>query len=211
VVLVGGVLASALATDPVQVQTGWQQNVIAPADEMLGGLEKDRIDEEVRDQLTEVRSRLKEYSSWILYLLPASAGLGLMLILWSNILIVKILEPGFAQLEPLRSWRPPDVWFWGMVAALAATLSGVTPVIAVGLNVLLLGAGVYVLSGLSVAAYAAARWRIGGLATIGLAALIFFAGGIYLLGVLGVLDFWLDFRQRWRRADDERREPFDDV
>ncbi len=211
-ILVAGLgLVSALRLDHAAVETTWQQAVLAPTDEMLAQVgSAQNVEEDVQEQTTQFRALLKEHQAWLLYLTPAWLGLLLMFVLWSNIWVLKTLEPGFAGLEPLRNWRPPDVWFGGLILAIILTLSRITPLMAIGLNLLVIGGGIYLMSGLSLTAFSAGRWRIQSWVLVSVMALLTLSGGLPLLAVFGILDFWLDFRQRWRRADDQR-EPFDDV
>ncbi len=144
---------------------------------------------------------VKEHYLWLVYLAPAVSGVGLLLSLWVNLLVVTRLAPGFAGLAPLSTWRPPEEWIWGLIVGAVLTLTRVTPLAVVGLNLLVVGAGVYFLSGVAVGFCATRRWGIPGWMYAGGLGLLAVTGGLPYLALVGLLDFWLDFRSRWRAAE----------
>ena len=153
------------------------------------------LDEEAFSRTVEF---IKDHAVWVAYLAPGVMGLGLIFSLWVNLLVVSRLAPGLADLGSLSAWRPPETWIWGLIGAAVLALTRITPLVAVGLNLLLVGAGVYLLAGVAVGAFAARRWGVPGWAYAGILVLVALAGGLPYLVFIGLLDFWLDFRKRWR-------------
>ncbi len=174
-----------------------EASVASSMDTMVAQLEEQgrNLDEEALSRTVDF---VKAHAAWVAYLAPGVMGLGLIFSLWLNLLVVTRLAPGFAGLGNLNAWRPPEEWIWGLIGAAALTLTRVTLLVAVGLNLLIVGAGVYLLSGVAVGSVAARRWGIPGWAYAGILGLLTLLGGLPYLVFVGLLDFWLDFRKRWR-------------
>jgi len=203
----GLLISAALVTKPQEVASVWEQAVVGPFEEVLAELEEsDDVEADAQEQLEAFRTFLKEDHMWLLYVAPGFLGSLLVLVLWLNLWVSRILEPGYGGMMALPNWRPPETWFWGLLLGGFLTFAGMTPgapslLLAVGLNVLLLGASVYFLAGLSLLVFAARRVGVSQWVLLAVMVVLFISGGLPFLIMVGALDFWLDVRKRWEQRD----------
>jgi len=199
------IIASAMITDPAGVAAAWEQIIASARAEFLAQLQASAGFDETL-QVDGIRQFLTKQHLWILYLFPGSLGLVLLVMLWTNLWVVKSLEPAFAGEAPLSQWRTPEAWFWGLIGGLAMTLAGLLGdaswPLAIGINLLMLGGGIYFLSGLAVMSFVGARWGTALWLLLGLVVVFTMPGSLMGIALLGVVDFWLDLRKRWIRDDD---------
>lgn len=205
VLLSTGLVIAGLVLSPEQVMDRLRTEFVLPMQQALDEVARTgENDLETMAELDSIRKFLGEQSRWVFYLLPSLLGSSMLMTLWLNVWLVKAMEPVFGGLRPLREWRAPEVLIWAVIGAAVLILTGIEPLVAVGLNILLLGATVYLLAGLAVMGYGAFRWRIPQWLLLMVCVGMFFTGTLPVLSLVGLLDFQLDFRKRWQRSDEER-------
>lgn len=205
VLLLGGLVVAGMVSSPDAMLSQLHTEFVVPLQQALETVARSGDNDlETVAELDSIRLLLEHESRWVLYLLPSLLGSALMMTLWINVWLVKAMEPAFAGLRPLREWRAPEPLIWGVIGAAVCTLTGIEPLVALGLNGLLLGGTVYLLAGLGVMSFGAFRWRIPQWMMLMVCVGMFFTGVLPVLAVVGLLDFQLDFRQRWQRMDEEQ-------
>lgn len=199
--LLGGWVIAGFLAAPEALELRLQQDFVTPT---LAGLDELAKAEdsslETRAMIDSARAFLQQHARWVLYMVPGVMSSAILMTLWLNIWLLKVLEPGFDGLRPLRDWRPPDALIWVGVLGAILALTQVEPLMAVGLNLLLVGGTVYLLSGLGVMSFAARRWQVPQWMVLVVGIGLFFSGALPVMALLGVLDFQLDFRTRLLRS-----------
>ena len=99
------------------------------------------------------------------------------------------------RIPPFSSWSLPDYWVWGLILSLSLYLIP-GPAKGVGLNLLLIFSGLYLLQGMAISSFLLRRWHLSSPLRI----VIFFLliaqpFLILLLVILGLLDVWLNLRK----------------
>lgn len=180
-----------------------QKDVIAPlikSLEEVGSATDTDLDTQAR--LDAMADWLSMHGEWVLYLLPAVLTVAMTMTLWLNLWLLKVADPTFGGGQALRDWRAPDLLIWTAIGSVILCLTGFTPLVALGVNLLLVVAVGFMLAGLSLAAYVAWRWRLPGWTLILGLILLFISGALPFMALVGLLDYQLDFRSRWPRSDD---------
>lgn len=193
-------VATLLVQEQGEVQSVLEQGILLPLDQALEGFKQEAdADLETQVRLESFQRMLKQHGEWVLYLFPSVLGAGLLLTVWLNIWVLKVFEPGFGGAEPLREWRPPDVLIWLLLAGVLLALTQMPTLLAVGLNVLVLGATVFMISGVGVTGYTAWHFKVPQWLVLLLYVGLVLTGTLPLLAVIGLLDFQLDFRTRLKQ------------
>ncbi|MFH1415251.1 MAG: DUF2232 domain-containing protein [Elusimicrobiota bacterium] len=107
-------------------------------------------------------------------------------------------------LPPIILFRLPESYVWVMIAALILFMAGrnytennMAVLLASNTGVVILGG--YFLSGLGVVAFFMARWRISFFfRSAVMVFLLIFLRGMYLFIIFGIMDVWMNFRNKWR-------------
>lgn len=195
-----GVMAL-LSQEQSTLQSALEQGIVTPLDQALEGLKQEGdADLETQVQLESFQLFLKSHGEWVLYLFPSVLSAGLLLTVWLNVWVLKVFEPGFGGQEPLREWRPPEKLIWLLLGGVVLALTQLELPLAIGLNVLVLGATVFMISGVGVTGYAAWHFQLPQWLVLLLYVGLVLTGTLPLLAVVGLLDFQLDFRSMLSRA-----------
>jgi hypothetical protein len=148
---------------------------------------------------TQIEGQLRAAPDYALTLFPAMLALESMAALalaWA--LYHRV---GRARLGPplarLRDFRFSDHMVWGLIAGLLMVVSGSSPFVRIGANLLLFFGVLYALRGTGVVLWFLAPGRLVMALLIGFALLFWYILGMLALGV-GVGDTWLDWRRRVR-------------
>lgn len=108
-------------------------------------------------------------------------------------------ERTVTQLKPLE-FRLPDIWQWITLLALLVSFVdfGVKGANVVGMNILNVSAVLYLFQGLSILEVLLNSLRMGLIPRV-VAYVLLIGQLFFVLSAVGFLDFWIDFRQRFKR------------
>lgn len=109
------------------------------------------------------------------------------------------------ELSRLGAWRAPFGFVWVFAAGLAGTLTGRTPWMEAGANLLLLGSAVYLVQGLGVLTGQFRKRKVPYAAQIlffAVAVLLVFPFFLIMAVSTGLFDTWFDFRRLERAPED---------
>ena len=131
------------------------------------------------------------------WMYPSLITVGIMLTLWLNILaLARIMSKGGGAIPfgRLSQWKTPDHLAWGVILGGAAVLSGMEPLRAAGINILIVLSVVFFFQGMAIISYyfekygvpQPARW-------IGYTFAVWYLSVV--VAVLGLFDIWGDFRR----------------
>ncbi len=114
----------------------------------------------------------------------------------ARMLIVRKSGPssGLDQ-TPLSAWHAPDVWVWGLIAALGLAAISYQPGNIAGWNLAVLYVIVYTIQGMAVLEHALKKISIPAFGRALLHAFILAMPVFVFLTALGVVDIWADFRR----------------
>ena len=182
----------------------WNQEAFRPAVESIPRLLESSGQSDLR-----TNALMHEIGGWLTArpFRPVALVPGIFLltgiVAWAvDLAVVAALDASFGRAAKLLDWRPPAICFWGLSLGLVCVLVGLhfawgDVFLLVGIDVLLVLFGLYLLSGTAVIAYGLDRLDIPGWARWSVIAGIFLLLGAPFVVVLGLADFWIDFRRRW--------------
>jgi hypothetical protein len=162
------------------------------------------LDEYERTVETTVEVMLRIWPALLFLSLLFQAGVAFLLVRWLGKGPGR--RSGLRPLLPFHRWRVPFYWVWVLVGGLVLFATRSEPLVATGLNVVLVAAVLLAVQGLAVHVFLIGRlappwlrilfWLAAALLVVPL--LLVLAGSV----LLGLADQWLDFRRRITAAAD---------
>jgi uncharacterized protein YybS (DUF2232 family) len=113
----------------------------------------------------------------------------------ARIILVRRHGPTSAPGVPLALWHAPDVWVWGLIAALGLMAVPAAALKISGWNLTVVYATVYTIQGLAILEYGLKKLAIPAVARGFLIAFILAMPLFVFVTALGVVDVWADFRK----------------
>lgn len=131
----------------------------------------------------------------LFWFFPGALGLMCMFALFISLSVFSRPSPFHSPLK-LKDFRLPDVCVWFFIPSLAGTflLETLTPLHVISVNSLILLLGIFFFQGLAVLTSLMDRYRVQGVWRLLLLFFIFFQGLIFV-SIVGLIDFWADFRK----------------
>jgi hypothetical protein len=157
----------------------------------------------------------KDLVATIAFVLPALIVNMTLFVVWFNIFVARRWMGGalpYKSLGNLSRWRIQDSWIWVLIGSAASVFVNLyvlksTIVGFVASNTLIFVLCIYFLHGLSIVAYYLQKKRTLFVRfSVYFAIFVFFQFAVILITVLGVFDFWADFRKLQKTAKTKVKE-----
>lgn len=158
------------------------------------------------DTQINIEQAIAEFRTIIPKILPGILACTLLLTVWINLICsISLLErfsPGRSPWKKYRDWRLPDRLIWMPIAAGIALITGEGVVSSAGFCFVLVSALIYFFQGLAVFINFMDRWNVPlYLKILIYGILILQSYGLLLLSVIGIVDVWINFRNRLNKDD----------
>lgn len=153
------------------------------------------------DTLLNLKQVVHELRRLIPIILPGMLGCSVLMTVWINLVgansLLQRLRPDLAPWRKYSHWRLPDKIVWLPIVAGVALTVGSGIINHAGLGILLVSALLYFFQGLAVLIHLLEKWNAPLYVRILIYGIIVLQSyGLFVLVIIGVVDVWIDFRNR---------------
>lgn len=166
------------------------------------------------ENLLQLEQAVNELRVLVPRILPGVLICTVIMTVWINLVgsiaLIERLRPGRLPWKKYSRWRLPDQMVWPAIAGAVLLIAGNNSTVHLALALVLASCLLFFFQGLAVFVYFLDKWKIPiYLRIVIYAILILQSYGLLLLTIAGLVDIWIDFRQRHEinnPKDDDRQE-----